>query len=63
MEIEIKEVSTRREKLHFIKSQWKFYKNDPNFVPPIISDRFKLLDTERNPFYKHSELKLYMAFD
>ncbi|MFN3781903.1 MAG: hypothetical protein ACK4SO_06985, partial [Candidatus Kapaibacteriota bacterium] len=63
MEIEIKEVSTRREKLHFIKSQWKFYQNDPNFVPPIISDRFKLLDTEQNPFYKHSELKLYMAFD
>lgn len=63
MDIEIKEVSTKREKLQFIKSQWKFYKNDPNFVPPVISDRFKLLDTETNPFYKHSELKLFVAFD
>ncbi len=63
MEIAIKEVSTRREKLQFIKSQWKFYRNDPNFVPPVISDRYKLLDTEKNPFYKHSELKLFMAFD
>jgi len=63
MQIEIKEISTKSEKLKFIKSQWLFYKDDPNFVPPIISDRYKLIDTEKNPFYKHSELKLFMAFD
>ncbi len=63
MNIEIREISTKREKISFIKSQWKFYQNDLNFVPPMISDRYKLIDTERNPFYKHSELKLFMAFD
>ncbi len=63
MEIEIKEIISKSDKIRFIKSQWKFYRNDPYFVPPIISDRYKLIDTEKNPFYKHSELKLFMAFD
>lgn len=63
MEIEIKEIISKSDKIRFIKSQWKFYRNDPNFVPPMISDRYKLIDTEKNPFYKHSELKLFMAYD
>lgn len=61
MSIEIKEVRTKREKIEFIRSQKQFYKGDPNFVPPVISDKYKLIDTEGNPFYKHSELKLFLA--
>ncbi len=61
MSIEIKEVYTKKEKIEFIKSQKLFYKSDPNFVPPVISDKYKLIDTEKNPFYKHSELKLFLA--
>lgn len=61
MSIEIKEVYTKKERIGFIKSQKLFYKGDPNFVPPVISDRYKLIDTEGNPFYKHSELRLFLA--
>ncbi|MCX7880369.1 MAG: hypothetical protein N2517_06885 [Ignavibacteria bacterium] len=63
MNFSIKVVESKREKIRFIKSQWLFYKNDPNFVPPIIHDRYKLIDTQNNPFYKHSELKLFLAYD
>ena len=61
MNFEIRTVETKQEKLKFVKSQWNFYKNDPNFVPPLVADRMKLLDTEKNPFYKHSNLKLWVA--
>jgi GNAT superfamily N-acetyltransferase len=61
MSIAIKEVHTKKEKIEFIKSQRLFYKSDPNFVPPVIYDRYKLIDTEKNPFYQHSELKLFLA--
>ncbi len=61
MDFEIKSVETKQDKLKFVKSQWNFYKNDPNFVPPLIVDRMKLLNTEKNPFYKHSNMKLWMA--
>lgn len=45
----------------FIKAQWKFYKNDPNFVPPLLMDRQKLLNMRKNPFYKHSDMQLFLA--
>jgi GNAT superfamily N-acetyltransferase len=48
--------------MKFIKCQWKFYKNDPNWVPPVIADRKKLLDTEKNPFYQHAEIQLFLAY-
>ena len=45
----------------FIKSQWLFYKDDPNWVPPLIMDRKKLLDQKKNPFYQHAEMQLFVA--
>jgi GNAT superfamily N-acetyltransferase len=61
MEFKIIPVTNKAEKLRFIKSQWNFYKDDRNFVPPIIADRQKLLDTEKNPFYQHSDMQLFFA--
>jgi hypothetical protein len=63
MAIEIKKVDTKSDLMQFIKSQWLFYKNDPNFVPPIIADRKKLLSREKNPFFKHSEMQEFLAFE
>lgn len=45
----------------FIKAQWEFYRNDPYWVPPLVMDRKKLLNTKVNPFYKHSEIQLFLA--
>jgi GNAT superfamily N-acetyltransferase len=45
----------------FIKLQWRFYKNDPNWVPPLLMDRRKLLNVRKNPFYQHSEMQLFIA--
>ena len=47
----------------FINCQWQFYRNDPNWVPPLKMDRRKLLDTKKNPFYQHAEIQLFLAED
>lgn len=63
MNFEIKKLSnTKSDQKKFVKAQWNFYKNDKNWVPPIIYDRMKLLDTEKNPFYQHSEIQLFLAY-
>jgi GNAT superfamily N-acetyltransferase len=49
------------ETLRFIKSQWNFYRNDPNWAPPLIMDRQKLLNTKKNPFYQHGSIQLFLA--
>jgi GNAT superfamily N-acetyltransferase len=45
----------------FIKSQWAFYKDDPHWVPPLLMDRKKLLNTNVNPFFRHAEIQLFVA--
>lgn len=63
MKFNIVKVRTNQEKNRFIKSQWNFYKNDKNWVPPVLADRRKLLNTEKNPFFRHSEIQLFYAQD
>lgn len=45
----------------FIKAQWNFYRDDPHWVPPLLMDRKKLLNKEKNPFYRHAEMQLFIA--
>ncbi len=40
---------------------WDLYKDDPNWVPPLIADRKKLLDPEKNPFWQHAEIGMFLA--
>lgn len=61
MDIKIIPVTNKAGKMRFIKSQWKFYRGDKNWVPPIVAERSKLLDTDKNPFYKHSKIQLFLA--
>jgi hypothetical protein len=61
-DVEIKKVSSKKDLTLFIKFPWQIYKNDPTWVPPLIMDRKKLLDKSHNPFYKHAEMELFLAF-
>lgn len=60
--IQIKPVKNRHDLMTFIKFQWKVNQGDPNWVPPLLIDRLKVLDREKNPFYKHAEAEFYMAY-
>ncbi len=60
-EFEIKPVETRREVEQFILFPWKIYARDPYWVPPLISERKIFFDPNRNPFFKHAEVQLFLA--
>lgn len=66
MSIEIRRVNTRHERKQFIKFAWKVYRNDPelnrHWVPPVISDYMKTLDTEYYPLYDHADLAMFTAW-
>ncbi len=53
----------RRPVTQFITFAWEIYKNDPHWVPPLIHDQRKLLNPQKNPFFKHSEVQLLGAFE
>ena len=64
MRVEIREINpeNKRELKKFVMLEWKIYKNDPNWVPPLIDEDIKRLSPKHNPFFEHSKVKLFMAF-
>jgi GNAT superfamily N-acetyltransferase len=59
--IQIQPVTTRRDLRAFVKFPWQVYRGDPNWVPPLISERLEYLDPARGPFYQHADVALFMA--
>jgi 8-amino-7-oxononanoate synthase len=59
--VRIRRITSRKERLQFIRLPWKLYKNDPLWVPPLEMDRMRLIDVDKNPFYKHASLQLFVA--
>jgi len=59
--IEIEKVETRRELNRFIKLPWKIYQGDPYWVPPLLIDMKKILNQNKNPFFKHSVADYFLA--
>jgi len=58
----VRPVASRRELNTFIKLPWRLYRNEPNWVPPLVYDRKRFLDRSRNPFFKHAEVELFLAW-
>jgi GNAT superfamily N-acetyltransferase len=62
--IETREIPrTRRELRKFILFAWRIYRNDHNFVPPLISDQLKSLMGIHNALFDNGEQAFFMAFE
>jgi GNAT superfamily N-acetyltransferase len=48
--------------MRFIKLPWRLYRNEPHWVPPLISERKRHLDREHNPFFQHAEAEYFLAW-
>jgi len=59
--IQIQPVTSRRDLRAFVTFPWQVYRHDPNWVPPLISERLEYLDPARGPFYKHADVALFLA--
>lgn len=57
----VEPIRTRADRELFIKFLWKIYEGNPYWVPPLLMDRRKLMDKEKNPFYQHADAEFYLA--
>ncbi len=60
VDISIKKVQGNRDLTNFIKLPWAIYREDPNWVPPLMLERRMHLSSS-NPFFKHAEACFWMA--
>jgi hypothetical protein len=51
----------KRDLRRFIQLPWQIYRDDPNWVPPLISEVRKMLSSRHNPFFLHSQAQLFLA--
>jgi len=59
--LEVVEVRSKDDRHEMVMFPWTVYRGDKNWVPPIIKDREKLLDRERNPFFRQADVTLLAA--
>lgn len=60
--ITIKEAKTKAEITAFVKFPFQLYKNEPNWVPPLISDEVKSFDKNQNPLFDNADAHFYLAY-
>jgi GNAT superfamily N-acetyltransferase len=59
--VHIRPVVTTKDREQFIRFLWKIYKREPQWVPPLLMDRRKLMDKKKNPFYQHADAEFFLA--
>lgn len=60
--IQIVPVETPAQRKTFMMLPWKIYKNDPNWVPPLLMDLKKMFNPAKHPFYEYGTMKLFLAY-
>ena len=59
--VTIRKVSDKAELKTFIDYPYKKYANDPLWVPPLRMDEWDKFNPEKNPFYEHARMELFLA--
>ncbi|HPO54732.1 MAG: hypothetical protein RBR95_02015 [Ignavibacteriaceae bacterium] len=60
--IEIRRVESGKDLDAFIKYPWEIYKDNNYWVPPLISEKKKILNKKKNPFFEHAEAEYFLAY-
>jgi GNAT superfamily N-acetyltransferase len=60
--IKVRQVVSKRELSTFIKLPWRLYRNEPNWVAPLLMELKKRLDQSKNPFFKHAQAQYFLAW-
>ena len=60
-DLKITKATSKKERMEFIHFPWKVYKDDPYWVPPIISERIEFHDPKKNPFFEHARVEYFLA--
>ena len=60
--MEIRPLADRKQFTEFFQFPWRHYADDPNWVPPLLSMRRRLLDTARHPAWRYMDGEFFAAW-
>lgn len=59
---EVLPVSDRKTRKQFIRLLWDIYRNDPMWVPPLISGQEELVGFRHHPFHDRNKVQNFIAY-
>ena len=59
--LDIREVTGKKDLSAFIRVPWVIYKDDPNWVPPLMTERRGALSS-KHPYFKHANWCAWIAY-
>jgi len=59
--IVLKEVSSKKDLRKFIKLPYKIHKDHKEWLPPLISDEWKIFDKNKNHSFEHCDTIMFLA--
>jgi len=59
--IEVREVTGKKSLKTFIRVPWAIYKDDPNWIPPLLMER-KEAFSSKHPFFRHATWCAWVAY-
>lgn len=60
--ITIKEAVTKKKLKDFIKFSFTLYKDNPNWIPPLVNEELESYDKQNNPAFENAEAYFYLAY-
>lgn len=60
-ELRVQPVTTKRDRQVLVRFPWRIYRNDPQWVPPLIHQRERQLDPARGSFFGRGEAAPFVA--
>jgi hypothetical protein len=60
--ISVRPVAGKADLKVFLDLPFRLYAKDPNWVAPLYLERYEHLDPRKNPYFRHAEAELFLAF-
>lgn len=59
--LQVRPVRTPRDRQRFVDLPYKLYRNHPHWIAPLRIAQKEMLNTKRHPFYKTSDVEMFLA--
>ena len=60
-DVAVTPVQSKADREAFIRFPYALYKDDPNWVPPLMMERRDFLDPSKNPWFEFGSVELFLA--
>jgi len=57
----IRQVADDHDRWAFVKFPWTIYRDDPYWVPPLVTERRAFIDPQKNPFFEHADAAFFLT--